>query len=236
MSAAIREVFTCIRQVAGTDLSVLIQESGTGKELIARASTTWRPAPGRGAHRGQRRSTAGDPHRERAVRLRERGVQRRLCAEAGLVRDGERGTLFLDEIGEMAPKTQVDMLRVLEQHEVRRLGGEALIPLDVRLVAATHRNIEELVAEGRLRADLYYRLNVMPIRLPRSANGATTSPSSSLISSTRPACAHRTEAQDGGRRSDAYPVRLLMAGEYPPVAQRYGAARRNRGRLRDPLQ
>src|SRR5207248_9340540 len=73
---------------------------------------------------------------------------------------------FLDEIGEMAPKTQVDLLRVLEQHELRRIGGEAIIPLDVRLVAATHRDVGELVAEGKLREDLYYRLNVVPLRLP----------------------------------------------------------------------
>jgi two-component system NtrC family response regulator len=78
----------------------------------------------------------------------------------------QHGTLFLDEVGEMAPKTQVDLLRVLEQREVRRLGGEALIPLDVRVVAATHRDVDELLAEGKLRQDLYYRLNVVPLRLP----------------------------------------------------------------------
>ena len=78
----------------------------------------------------------------------------------------QHGTLFLDEVGEMAPKTQVDLLRVLEQREVRRLGGEELIPLDVRLVAATHRDVDELVAEGKLRQDLYYRLNVVPLRVP----------------------------------------------------------------------
>jgi two-component system NtrC family response regulator len=66
----------------------------------------------------------------------------------------------------MAPKTQVDLLRVLEQRELRRVGGEALIPLDVRVVAATHRDVGELVAEGKLREDLYYRLNVIPLRLP----------------------------------------------------------------------
>jgi len=76
------------------------------------------------------------------------------------------GTLFLDEVGEMAAKTQVDLLRVLEQREVRRLGGQVLIPLDVRLVAATHRDVDELLAEGKLREDLYYRLNVVPLRLP----------------------------------------------------------------------
>jgi transcriptional regulator of aromatic amino acid metabolism len=70
----------------------------------------------------------------------------------------QRGTLFLDEVGEMAPKTQVDLLRVLEQQEVRRLGGSELIPLDVRLLAATHRDVQELLAEGKLRDDFYYSI------------------------------------------------------------------------------
>ena len=78
----------------------------------------------------------------------------------------QHGTLFLDEVGEMAAKTQVDLLRVLEQREVRRLGGEDLIALDVRLVTATHRDVDELLAEGKLRQDLYYRLNVVPLRVP----------------------------------------------------------------------
>jgi len=76
------------------------------------------------------------------------------------------GTLFLDEIGEMPPKTQVDLLRLLEQRELRRLGGESLIPIDVRLIAATNRDLDELVTEGRFRQDLYYRMNVVPLRIP----------------------------------------------------------------------
>jgi two-component system NtrC family response regulator len=76
------------------------------------------------------------------------------------------GTLFLDEVGEMPPRTQVDLLRVLEQREVRRLGGEEVIPLDVRLLAATHRDLEALVGEGQFREDLFYRLNVVPLRVP----------------------------------------------------------------------
>jgi transcriptional regulator of acetoin/glycerol metabolism len=88
----------------------------------------------------------------------------------------QRGTLFLDEVSEMAAKTQVDLLRVLEQPEVRRLGSQALIPLDVRLVTATHRDVDELLAEGKLREDLHYRLNVVPLRVPPCASVPTTSP------------------------------------------------------------
>jgi two-component system NtrC family response regulator len=76
------------------------------------------------------------------------------------------GTLFLDEIGEMPPKTQVDLLRLLEQRELRRLGGEASIPIDVRLIAATNRELDALASEGKFRQDLYYRINVVPLRIP----------------------------------------------------------------------
>jgi two-component system NtrC family response regulator len=76
------------------------------------------------------------------------------------------GTLLLDEVGEMMTKTQIDLLRVLETREVRRLGGGVLIPLDVRLVVATHQDVDGLVASGKMREDLYYRRNVIPLRVP----------------------------------------------------------------------
>lgn len=166
-SAAIREVFACIRQVADTDLTVLIQgESGTGKELVARA-----------IHNLSRRragpfiaSNVGAMP-ESLIESELFGYEKGAFSGAARLKPGwfemaQGGTLFLDEVGEMAPKTQIDLLRVLEQHEVRRLGGSEIIPLDVRLVAATHRNVNELVTEGILREDLYYRLNVVPLRLP----------------------------------------------------------------------
>jgi DNA-binding NtrC family response regulator len=166
-SAAIREVFTRLRQVADTDLPILIQgESGTGKELVARAIhnlSARRAGPFIATNVGALPETLI----ESEVFGYEKG------AFSGSVREkpgwfemAQGGTLFLDEVGEMAPKTQVDLLRVLEQREVRRLGGRELIPLDVRLVAATHRDTDELLSEGKLREDLYYRLNVVPLRLP----------------------------------------------------------------------
>lgn len=166
-SAAIREVFSCIRQVADTDLMVLIQgESGTGKELIARAIHNLSPrraGPYVAANVGALPETLIESELFGYEKGAFSGAARQ---KPGWFEMAQRGTLFLDEVGEMAPKTQVDLLRVLEQQEVRRIGGEALIPLDVRVVAATHRNVDELVAEGKLREDLYYRLNVVPLRLP----------------------------------------------------------------------
>jgi DNA-binding NtrC family response regulator len=166
-SAAIREVFSCIRQIADTDLMVLIQgESGTGKELIARAIHNLSPrrdGPLVAANVGALPETLIESELFGYEKGAFSGAHRQ---KPGWFEMAQRGTLFLDEIGEMAPKTQVDLLRVLEQRELRRLGGETLIPLDVRVVAATHRDVEELVAEGKLRQDLYYRLNVVPLRLP----------------------------------------------------------------------
>ena len=166
-SAAIREVFECIRQVADTDLTVLIQgESGTGKELIARAIhnlSARSKGPFVASNVGALPETLIESELFGYEKGAFTGASRR---KLGWFEMAQHGTLFLDEVGEMAPKTQVDLLRVLEEHEVRRLGGSESIPLDVRLVAATHRDVAELLAEGRIREDLYYRLNVIPLRVP----------------------------------------------------------------------
>jgi DNA-binding NtrC family response regulator len=166
-SAAIREVFACIRQVADTDLTVLIQgESGTGKELIARAIHNLSPrreGPFVASNVGALPETLIESELFGYEKGAFSGANRR---KPGWFEMAQHGTLFLDEVGEMAPKTQVDMLRVLEQHEVRRLGGNEPVQLDVRLLAATHRDVAELLAEGKIREDLYYRLNVVPLRVP----------------------------------------------------------------------
>lgn len=166
-SAAMQHVFDRIRQVANADVSVLVQgESGTGKELVARAIHNL-------SVRKIRPFIAAN-----VAALPESLVESELFgyekgAFSGAVRQkpgwfemANGGTLFLDEIGEMPPKTQVDLLRLLEQRELRRLGGESLIPIDVRLIAATNRELDELVTEGRFRQDLYYRMNVVPLRIP----------------------------------------------------------------------
>lgn len=166
-SAAIREVYSCIRQIADTDLMVLIQgESGTGKELIARAIHNLSPRRDRPLVAVNVGALPESLIESELFGYEKGSFSGALRQKPGWFEMAQHGTLFLDEIGEMAPKTQVDLLRVLEQREVRRIGGEELIPLDVRLVAATHRDVLELVAEGKLRQDLYYRLSVVPLRLP----------------------------------------------------------------------
>ncbi len=130
------------------------------------------------------------------------------------------GTLFLDEVGEMLPKTQVDLLRVLEQREVRRLGGERVVPLDVRLVVATHQDVDELVAKGRLREDLYYRLNVVPLRVPPLRERRTTSRCSSSTSWNGPGSATaRARNRSRSPAPPCDPLRLLLAGQRPPAPQ-----------------
>jgi two-component system, NtrC family, response regulator AtoC len=165
--AAMREVLDRIRQVADTDVTVLIQgESGTGKELVARAIhglSTRKDGPFVAANFGALPETLIESELFGYEKGAFSGATRR---KPGWFEMAHGGTLFLDEIGEMPPRTQVDLLRVLEEREVRRLGGEELIRLDVRLLAATHQDIDALVQQGKFREDLSYRLNVVPLRVP----------------------------------------------------------------------
>jgi formate hydrogenlyase transcriptional activator len=162
-----RSVLNQVRSVATTNSTVLILgETGTGKELVARA-----------LHEKSRRAQGPfikvncgaltETLIESELFGHERGAftgahQRRL----GRFELAEKGTLFLDEIGEMPLASQVKLLRALEAREIERVGGTGTISIDVRVVAATNRNIEAEVDAGRFRADLFYRLNVFPIRVP----------------------------------------------------------------------
>lgn len=165
--AATRDVLRQIRQVAQTDATVLILgESGTGKELTSRSIhelSVRRDKPFITVNLGALPETL----LESELFGYEKGAftdarrQKLGCFEAA-----NGGTLFLDEIAETSPKSQIDLLRVLEQREVRRLGGDVLIPVDVRVISATNKDIEQLVANRTFREDLYYRLNVVPVQLP----------------------------------------------------------------------
>jgi two-component system response regulator AtoC len=166
-SSAMREMFDRIRQVADTDVTVLIHgESGTGKELVARAIhnlSARKDGPFVAANVGALPETLIESELFGYEKGAFSGAGRR---KPGWFEMAQQGTLFLDEIGEMPSKTQVDLLRVLEQHEVRRLGGEEVVPLNVRLVAAAQEDLAVRVSDGKFREDLYYRLNVVPMRVP----------------------------------------------------------------------
>ena len=166
-SPKMQRIFRLVTKVAPTDSSVLLLgESGTGKELIARSIHL------------QSRRAAGPFVAVNVGALPESLIESELFGyvrgaftgaaseREGLVESADGGTLFLDEIGDMPPTTQVKLLRTLESSELRRLGDNHLRVVDIRVIAATHRDLPKAVAEGRFREDLYFRLNVVPIVVP----------------------------------------------------------------------
>ncbi|MBE3602572.1 sigma-54-dependent Fis family transcriptional regulator [bacterium] len=166
-SAAMRRVMTLIEQVAPSSASVVVTgESGTGKELVARTIHELSPRRA-GPYVAINCAALPETLMESELFGHERGAftgadrRREGCFESA---DG--GTLLLDEIGEMRPELQAKLLRVLEDGRIRRLGGSAEIAVDVRVLAATNRDLEAAIREGRFREDLYYRLNVFTIELP----------------------------------------------------------------------
>lgn len=166
-SPPMKEVLSTVARVAGTPSTVLILgESGSGKEMVARALHR---ASGRDADKFIAVNVAALPETLLASELfgYEKGaftgaVKKRL----GRFELADGGTLFLDEIGDLPSSMQVKLLRALEQKKIERLGGEQSIKLDVRLVSATHVDLEERIATGAFREDLYYRLNVITITIP----------------------------------------------------------------------
>jgi len=166
-SDALRKALVQVSKVAPTGSTVLILgETGTGKELIARAIHN---RSNRSARAFIRVNCAAIPPSLIASELfgHEKGsftgaLQRRM----GRFESADGGTIFLDEIGELPAETQVALLRVLQEREFERVGGNQTVPVDVRVLAATNRDLSAAVAEGTFREDLFYRLNVFPIRLP----------------------------------------------------------------------
>ncbi len=166
-SPAMQRVFDVVKKVAPTDLTVLITgESGTGKELIANA-----------LHQNSPRKSGPFIKVNCAAMARELveselfGHEKGAFTGATASREGkfeaaDGGTLFLDEIGDMPIETQAKVLRVLQEREFERVGGNRTIKVDVRVIAATNRSLQQMVTEGKFREDLFFRLNVVPLMLP----------------------------------------------------------------------
>jgi len=166
-SVAMRRVMTLIEQVAPSSASVVITgESGTGKEVVARTIHELSPRRS-GPYVAINCAALPETLMESELFGHERGAftgadrRREGCFELA-----NGGTLLLDEIGEMRSELQAKLLRVLEEQKLRRLGGSAEVPVDVRVLAASNRNLEAALKDGRFREDLYYRLNVFSIELP----------------------------------------------------------------------
>jgi len=166
-SHAMQEIYRLVEQVAPTESTVLIQgESGTGKELIADA-----------IHRSSPRAD-GPFVKVNCSALSEGLLESELFGHVkgaftgahqdrkGRFEMADRGTLLLDEVGDLSPGTQVKLLRVLQEREIERVGDSTTRPVDVRILAATHQPLRRLVEEGRFRQDLFYRMNVIPVRVP----------------------------------------------------------------------
>lgn len=166
-SEPMQRLYTLVEMVAGSDVAVLLTgESGAGKELVARA-IHHKSARQAGPFITINCGALPDSLLESELFGYERGAFTGAThSKVGRFELADGGTLLLDEVGELAVKSQVDFLRVLETKEFRRLGGTKVIRVDVRIIAATNRDLEEAVREGSFRDDLYYRLNVVPIRLP----------------------------------------------------------------------
>jgi two-component system, NtrC family, response regulator len=166
-SEKMRDVLNKIRQVADTDVTILVQgESGTGKELVARAlhyNSKWRTGP----FVATSCSALTESLLESELFGFEKGAFTGATSQRrGRFEEAHTGTLFLDEIGDISPVVQKKLLRVLQEKVIERIGGSTPIAVDTRIVAATNRDLETLVREGGFREDLFYRLNIFPIHLP----------------------------------------------------------------------
>ncbi len=206
------DVYALIRNAAASDAPIIVYgESGTGKELVANA-----------IHRVGRRSK-GPFIKVSCAALNESLLESELFghvkgAFTGADRDrrgrfesANRGDLFLDEIGDIPLSTQVKLLRVLQEKEVERVGDHTPIPIEVRIIAATHRDLERMCREGAFREDLYYRLNVIPIRVPALRERPEDIPA--LVNHFVRAVRIRTEKPISGVTEEA--MRMLTAYTWP---------------------
>ena len=219
-SAGLAQVMAAIGRAAPTNATVLIQgESGVGKELVART-----------IHRNSQRS------RERFVQVNCAAIPEELIEselfghekgsftgatekQVGKFEQADKGTIFLDEIGDMSAKTQAKVLRVLQEGEVERLGSARTIKVDVRVIAATNKNLEEEIEKGHFRDDLYFRLAVIPIYVPplRERPEDIRAARPALHGAFQPRGQRAAEADHAGRARGAAAVSL--EGQHPRAAE-----------------
>jgi DNA-binding NtrC family response regulator len=209
-SKAMQEVFRVVERVANSSATILITgESGTGKELIARALHT---QSGRSTGPFVAINCGAIPSEllESELFGYEKGAFTGAhSSKKGLVEQADGGTLFLDEISELLPRLQVKLLRVLQERELQRVGGEGAIKVDVRVIAATNADLTERIRAGDFRADLFYRLNVVSVRIP---------PLRERVDDILPLAHHLLRKHDPSGRVrgfDAVTVQILRRYQWP---------------------
>jgi transcriptional regulator with GAF, ATPase, and Fis domain len=227
-SPAILKLLQMVARLAPQDTSVLILgESGTGKELVARAlhrQSPRAPKPFAAINCAALTETL----LESELFGHEKGAfTGAVAAKKGKLEAAEGGTVFLDEIGELAPSLQAKLLRVLQQREFEHVGGTRTLKLDVRMVAATNRDLQAEVRAGSFREDLYHRLNVVTLRVPPLRDRAGDIPALARYFLDRAAArCHRRVAA-----ISPVPYELFLAGQYPRTGKRH-RARRGAGHVR----
>jgi two-component system response regulator GlrR len=230
---AMREILNQAKMVAATDARVLINgESGTGKELLARAIHNASPRHEK-PFVAINCSAMAENLLESELFGHEKGAFTGATrTHKGLFQAAEGGTLLLDEIGDMPMRLQVKLLRVLQEHQVRPVGSTEAIDVDVRVISATHRDLQELMGEGRFREDLYYRLNVVNIKIPTLDQRREDIP---LL------VAHFLQqiAREAGQERKVYApeaVEMLVTAEWPGnIRQLYNVVRQNVALSRSPV-
>jgi transcriptional regulator with GAF, ATPase, and Fis domain len=166
-SISLQKVFEMVRQVSNTDTSVIILgESGTGKELIARSIHNFSARKGKILVKVNCATLPANLIESELFGHEKGAFTGAIDKRIGKFELAQGGSIFLDEIGELPTDLQAKLLRILQEKEFERLGGKSTLKADVRIIAATNRDLEKEVSEGRFRLDLYYRLNVFPIKLP----------------------------------------------------------------------
>ena len=230
---AMKEILNQAKMVAATDARVLINgESGTGKELLARAIHNASPRKSK-AFVGINCSAMAENLLESELFGHEKGAFTGATrSHDGLFKAAEGGSLLLDEIGDMPMRLQVKLLRVLQENQVRPVGSTNAIDVDVRVISATHRDLKEMLKEGKFREDLYYRLNVVNIKLPNLDDRREDIP---LL------VAHflQVVAREAGQERKVYApeaVEMLVTAEWPGnIRQLYNIVRQNVALSRSPV-
>jgi len=228
-----KEVMQQAKMVAATDARVLITgESGTGKELLARAIHNASPRHNQ-AFVAINCSAMAENLLESELFGHEKGAFTGATrSHKGLFQSAEGGTLLLDEIGDMPMRLQVKLLRVLQENQVRPVGSTEALQVDVRVISATHRDLQQLLREGRFREDLYYRLNVVNIKLPTLDDRREDIPL--LVANFL-----QIIAKEAGQERKVYApeaVEMLVTAEWPGnIRQLYNVVRQNVALSRSPV-